>query len=294
MLKDLINIERIELSARMFKIYFVKKYVSRTAADETFVIDNPAVLLMKSGSFKVQLKKINQDLKAHDLLVLPKNTSFTGIEAGSRLQFFLITFSSGINGHGFSFNQNDLFSSGSGNEAVKISLDENDYMVLSLICRLLYAEISGSLANEFEVKLQQISLNLLLFEMNLITVKYLSAGGMNFSRSESLASQFLTVLSIHCRKHHTVKFYAGVMYLSPEHLSKMVKDVTGKAAKKIITEAVVSEAVGLLENPHLTMAEIAEELEFSSVASFSIFFRKSMFCTPSEYRKNTIERFKSR
>lgn len=294
MLKDLIDIERIELSAEMFKIYFVKKYITKTAADETFVIHNPVLLLMKSGSFKMQIKEINRDLKAHDLLVMPRNTSFSKVEAGNKLQFFLITFSSDLNGHGFIFNQSDLLSAGAGNEAVKISLDENDYRVLSLICRLLYAELNNHLSNEFEIKLKQISLNLLLFELNLINAKYLSADDMHFSRSESLVSQFLAVLSIHCRKHHTVKFYAGVLYASPEHLSKMVKEVTGKAAKKIITEAVLSEAVSLLENPNLSMTEIAEELEFSSVTSFSIFFRKSMLCTPSEYRRNAIERFKSR
>ena len=294
MLRDLIDIDRIELSAEMFKIYFVKKYIAKTSADETFVIHNPVLLLMKSGCFKMQIKEIDQDLKAHDLLLLPRNTSFSKVKAGNRLQFFLIAFSSELNGHGFIFNQSDLLSSGAGNEAAKISLDENDYRVLSLICRLLYAELNNHLSNEFEIRLKQISLNLLLFELNLINAKYLSADGMHFSRSESLVSQFLAVLSIHCRKHHTVKFYAGVLYASPEHLSKMVKEVTGKAAKKIITEAVLSEAVRLLENPNLSMAEIAEELEFSSVTSFSIFFRKSMLCTPSEYRKNAIERFKSR
>lgn len=293
MLKDLIDIERIELSAQMFKIYFVKKYAAKTAADETFVIHNPVLLLMKSGSFKMQIKEVSRELKAHDLLVLPKNASFSKVEAGNKLQFFLITFSSEINGRGFMYNQSDLLSSSAGNQPVKISLDENDYRVLSLICRLLYAELSNRLSSEFEIKLQQISLNLLFFELNLINAKYLSADDMHFSRSESLVSHFLAVLSIHCRKHHEVKFYAGVLYVSPEHLSKMVKEVTGKTAKKIITEAVLSEAAGLLENPNLTMTEIAEELEFSSASSLSIFFRKSMFCTPSEYRKNTIERFKS-
>lgn len=292
MLKDLINIERIELSADMFKIHFVKKYVTTTCAEDAFVIHNPAMLLMKSGSFKLQLREINQDLRAHDMLVLPKNTSVTKLEAGDRLQFFLITFSPERNGHSLSF-MSDFLSSCAGNDAVKIALEENDYIVLSLICRLLYAEMSHSLANKFEIKLQQISLNLLLFELNLINAKYLSGAGNHYSRAESLASQFLTVLSIHCRKHHTVKFYAGVLYVSPEYLSKVVKEITGKPAKKIIKNAVLAEAVSLLENPHLSIQEIAEELEFSSVTSLSIFFKKAMQCTPSQYRKSAVERFKS-
>lgn len=294
MLKDLINIERIELSAEMFHIYFVKKYVMKTAVDETFVVHNPAVLLMKSGSFKIRIREMNQELKAHDLLVLPKNVSLSRVEAGDSAQFFLVTFWSKKNGHSLIYNQSDLLSYGAGSEAVKIGLGESEYRVLSLICRLLYAEISNQLSNEYEIKLQQMSLNLLLFELNLINAKYLSSGDGNFTRTESLVSQFLAILSIHCRKHHNVQFYAGVLYVSPEHLSKMVKEVTGKTAKIIIMETVLSEAVSLLENPNYSMAEIAEELEFSSVTSFSIFFKKAMSCTPSQYRKKTSERFKSR
>lgn len=294
MLKDLINIERIELSAEMFRIYFVKKYVTRTSADETFVIHNPAVLLMKSGTFKMQVKEVNQDLKAHDLLLLPRNTSFTQVEAGSSLQFFLITFSSDRNGQQPVYSQTDLISHNEGTDALKISLEDNDYMVLSLICRLLYAEITNHLSGEFEMKLKQISLNLLLFELNLINAKYLSAAETNYSRADILVSQFLAVLSIHCRKHHSVKFYAGVLYVSTHHLSKTVKERTGKSAKAIIMEAVLSEAVSLLENPQHSIAEIAEELTFSSVTDFGIFFKKAMACTPSQYRKNSIERFKSR
>lgn len=294
MLKDLINIERIELSAERFKIYFVTKYVTKTAPSETFVIHNPAMLLMKSGSFHMQLKEIRQELKPHDLLVLPKDTSFTQVVAGSRLQFFLIAFSTVRNGQSLEYGNNDPLSYHAGSEPVKIGLEDNDYRVLSLICRLLYAEISSHLVNEFEIKLQHISLNLLLFELNLIFAKYLAAADMIYSRSENLVSQFLAVLSIHCRKHHSVKFYAGALYVTPQYLGEVVKKVTGRSAKLIINDAVLSEVMSLLENPQYSMAEIAEELEFSSVTSFSIFFKKAMSCTPTQYRKNAIERFKSR
>lgn len=294
MLKDLINIASIELSAEMFKIYFVRKYVAKTAVDETFVIRNPVVLLMKSGNFSMRLKQISQDLKPHDLLMLPKGTSLTQVEAGNRLQFFLIAFPDDRNGKATLHADNDILCCIGGSEALKISLDDNDYMVLSLICRLLYAEISNHLINEYELKLRKISFNLLLFELNLINVKYLSAAEGSQSRQEGLTSKFLAVLSIHCRKHHNLQFYSGVLYVSPQYLSEVVKKVTGKSAKTIINEALISEAVSLLEDTQFSIAEIAEELEFGSIASFSIFFKKATACTPSQYRKNTIERFKSR
>lgn len=59
-------------------------------------------------------------------------------------------------------------------------------------------------------------------------------------------------------------------------------------------EAVLAEAASLLEDSQYTIEEIAEELEFASVSEFSRFFKKSTSFTPSEYRSNAIERFKSR
>ena len=68
----------------------------------------------------------------------------------------------------------------------------------------------------------------------------------------------------------------------------------GKTAKKMISEAVLAEALQMLEDSNYSISEIAEELEFSSPTAFGIFFKKAMSCTPSEYRSKTAQRFKNR
>ena len=130
--------------------------------------------------------------------------------------------------------------------------------------------------------------------MRLIYTKYTSDASANFSRKESLIIQFLTILTIHCKKQHSVRFYAGALCITSGHLNKIVKQSIGRTVKLLIAEAIIIEAKNMLEDSSLTLAAIAEELEFGNASSFSVFFKRHTSFTPSEYRSNTIERFKSR
>lgn len=294
MLKDLINSEMGGLPLVGLTVNSVKSYGTGAFAGDSFQTLNPSVLLVKSGRFKVQSEDAVQELQAHDLLLVPKKSQFLETEAGEKLHFYLIRFSSARDRAGVHLFQADSLLRLYGKRAAKISLDSSDYLVLSLICRLLQAEAKNPVCTDFEWELRRISSNLLLFELKLIYAKYLTSEALQVSRAEKLAMQFLSVLSIHCRKHHRVQFYAGALYVTSGYLNRVVKQVTGKPAKKIITEAVLAEAVLLLEDSEYAIAEIAEELEFSSASAFDIFFKKSMSCTPSEFRANNAERFKSR
>ena len=294
MLKDLINSKMNESPFMGVMVYIIKKYVVKSGQKESFIVSNSAVVLIKSGRLKIQTKEAVQDLLAHDLLILYKKSNVVEVDAQDMPQFYLIRFSSEKDRISIPLQEMASFLNLTGQEAIKISLDESDYLVLSLICRLLYAETKNERPSDFEMELRRISTNLLIFELKLIYTKYFTATELHISKAEKLAGQFLSVLSIHCRKHRNVKFYSGVLYVNSEYLNRVVKEVTGKPAKKIITEAVLAEAVNLLDDFNYTIAEIADELEFSSSSSFSIFFKKAMSCTPSEYRSKTAQRIKNR
>lgn len=291
MLQDLINAEIISLSDLGINVFVVKKYTEKYTAEDSFYVRNLGILLLKSGQFGIQLDNSTYNLQPRDLLLIPKKSYCTELEKEEKLQFYFIRFAS--NERNISGVQTDSFLYLMGREAVKIVLDERDYQVLSLLCRLIYTEQKNVSSTEFENELRRITANLLLFELKLIYAKYLTSAALHVSSAEKIVMRFITVLSIHCRKHHTVQFYAGVLFITSGYLNAVVKEVTGKPVKKMITEAVLAEAVYLLEDSEYTIAAIAEELEFSSLSAFDIFFKKLMHCTPSEYRSNAAERFKS-
>lgn len=295
MIKDIINIELKDVPIEGLNIHVIKKYVIKTTPSETFVVNNFSILLIKSGKFKIQLKEITQDLSAQDLVIIPKNSFCTLLEVKDKLQLYLISFTSE-----FAF-QNcfkkelvDAFYFFMAKSSLKIKVDEKDFLVLSLIYKLIYFVNREAKIHGLERELQCICFNLFLYELRLIYAKYTTEASLNFGRKESLLIQFLTILSIHCKKQHSVQFYAGALFVTPGHLNKIVKQVSGRTVKILIAEAILAEAKNLLENSHLTIVLIAEELEFSNASSFSVFFKKHTSFTPSEYRSNTIERFRSR
>lgn len=295
MLKDLVNIELKDLPIKGLDIHIIKKYIVKTSCNESFTVNNLSILLIKSGSFKFQLREAIQDLTARDLIIIPKNSFCTLLEVQEKLHLFLISFSSEFAIENCLKKELvDSFYFFIRKESMKIALKEKDFLVLSLIYKLIYYLNKDAKRNCFDFELQRISFNLFLHELRFIYSKYTSETLLNFSRKESLTIQFLTILSIHCKKQHNVSFYAGGLFITSGYLNKIVKQVTGRAVKTLILEAIIVEAKNLLENPQPTVAAIAEELEFSSASGFSVFFKKHTSFTPSEYRSKAIERSKIR
>ncbi len=295
MIRDLINIELKDLPIAGLDIHIIKKYIVKTSSKESFLVKNLSILLIKSGKFKIQLKEITQDLSALDLIVIPKNSFCTLLGIQDKLQLFLISFSSE-----FAFKnclKKELVESFYffvSKTPTKIALEEKEFIVLSLIYKLIYFVNQDAKQNSIDGDLQRISFNLFLYELKMIYAKYSSEGILHLARKESLIIQFLTILSIHCKKQHNVKFYAGSLFITSGHLNKIVKQVTGKTVKILIIEAMITEAKTLLEESQLSINEVAEELDFTNTSNFSAFFKKQTFFSPSQYRSNSIERFKSR
>jgi AraC family transcriptional activator of pobA len=295
MIKDLINIELKGVSTEGFNIDVVKKYIIKTTSNESFVANNFSILLIKSGRIKIKLQEIVQDLTIRDLVVIPKNSCCTILEVGDKLQLFLISFTPEFAYQNcFKKELVDEFYFFIAKPSITIKLYEKDFLVLSLIYELLYFVNKEVKNSGLEKDIQRTSFNLFLYELKLIYAKYTSGISLSFSRKESLIIQFMTILSIHCKKQHSVKFYAGSLFITSGHLNKIVKQCTGRTVKLLIADAIIIEAKNLLEDSRLTLAVIAEELEFGNASSFSVFFKRHTSFTPSEYRSNTIERFKSR
>jgi len=295
MIKDLINIEFNELGLNGLNVHVIKKYVVLTKATDSFVTKNFSVLLIKSGQFRIRLKEITKDLHSRDLLIIPKNSFCTLLEVEDKLQLFLVSFATE-----FAFENSlkkeliESFHFLISASSVTIKLEKKDFLVLSLIYKLMHYVSKEYKSDGLENELQQISFNLFLYELKLIYSKYTNDSVMRLSRKESLVLDFLSIVTIHCKKQHSTNFYAGSLFITSGYLNKLVKQVTGSNAKIIIAHAIIIEAKVLLEDARLTISCIAEELEFSSAFSFSAFFKRYTTISPSEYRSISIAKFKSR
>ena len=83
---------------------------------------------------------------------------------------------------------------------------------------------------------------------------------------------------------HMVKDYSNEMHITPKHLSRTVKEITGLSAKQVIQDRLVLEAKRLLLHTQMTVKEVAYLLGYDEPLHFSGFFKKKVGNSPSEYR----------
>lgn len=87
----------------------------------------------------------------------------------------------------------------------------------------------------------------------------------------------------HMRWHHTQE-YAAALHVTPDHLNRVVKSLTGKTAKDYIQSRIIVSAKRSLYFTDLSLKEIAYGLGFSEPGNFSAFFKKCTGKSPSEFR----------
>jgi AraC family transcriptional regulator, transcriptional activator of pobA len=79
--------------------------------------------------------------------------------------------------------------------------------------------------------------------------------------------------------------FAALLYVTPNYLNSLCKDLLAKPAGEIIRERILLEAKRLLVNADMRIGEIANQLNFQDNSYFTKFFKKYTGKTPEEFRK---------
>lgn len=82
----------------------------------------------------------------------------------------------------------------------------------------------------------------------------------------------------------TLTQVAEHFHMSPQYLSRKIKQFTSRNFQDILTEIKMENAIKLLDFPDLTINSIGEKLGYSDSNYFMKVFKKNYGCTPSEYR----------
>lgn len=108
------------------------------------------------------------------------------------------------------------------------------------------------------------------------------------SRKEEIVNRFFQLILRYCKVEHTTTFYADKLCITPQYLSSILKDMTGKPANHWINDALITEAKIELRKPQVTVQEVAYTLNFSDQSSFGKFFKKGIGVSPSQYRMGSV------
>lgn len=161
----------------------------------------------------------------------------------------------------------------------KISLTPEDVGTITNVLERLKKEYSETAFTDLNIV--QSYLIALFFEMNKNAVK--TPNGI--SAAEVITGKFKELIHDHIKTQHQVNFYASMLNVTPNHLNKCVKTVTGKSAVKWIDENILLEAKYLLFQTTLSVGEIASQVGHEDHSYFSRFFKKHEGITPLQYRK---------
>ena len=106
-------------------------------------------------------------------------------------------------------------------------------------------------------------------------------------RTAYIVKQLMDLLSTGIsRTEREVSYYAERLHVSPKYLSATVKRVTGHSVSSFIDRHTVPILKKYLDDERLSLTQIADRMNFTSLSYFSRYCTKHLGLSPSEYRRS--------
>lgn len=96
--------------------------------------------------------------------------------------------------------------------------------------------------------------------------------------------EFNFLVEQHFREKHSVQEYADLLNKSPKTLSNLFSKISDKSPLQLIHERLAIEARRLLRYTDKSIKEIAFDLNFEDIQTFSRFFKKMEKMNPSDFK----------
>ena len=134
-----------------------------------------------------------------------------------------------------------------------------------------------------------IKLEVLVFLLKLLESQEVQDNTATNARNRNLYHIFVQFQKKVDEKHqslHKVQDYAKLLNISTKHLTKCIREHTGKSPRQVINERLILQAQRLLLLSRLSIKEIAFNLGFLDTSHFATFFKRETGVYPSEYQRN--------
>lgn len=109
--------------------------------------------------------------------------------------------------------------------------------------------------------------------------------GVAYKKGHFVVKKFLHLIEENFQDNLKLNNYADLLAITANHLTQVVKQVTGRTPAEILREKYILEIKRLLLHTNLTVSEIASMLNFSDQSYLTKYFRKAIGLTPLEFRK---------
>lgn len=276
-----------DLNVPGFSVRYNQSFFDLEKFRHYFRSDFLNVILISEGDITFRLNLEKYAAKKNDLVIVAphairkvetvsKDTLVSGVN-------FTMEFLSSI---GLQKNAMEILDYFSSNFSPYWELSSGDAAKVKSLMKQLNERISDLNKHEFGKELLCHTFYIFLYEVYGMSKKYAVQVKHHVSRKENLVMNFTHLVQKQLRKNRSVQEYAEQLNITPKYLTESVKEITGKTAGEIIDSYVMLEAKMLLDDPVMSIAQIAEELQFSDQSFFGKFFKRHAGISPIQYRRS--------
>lgn len=242
-------------------------------------------ILVLSGEMTVEVDYLPHILKRNTVMQLLSNNIIENIAHTPDFRGYLLLFSPELKQEIMSLTSDIRFPKAGNLKRLypeqKLTDDECEIAVGRIERIKRYIADTGHLYRAAIIKNEVI--NLLLDATNSRWKQY-GESDVSPSRNEAICQHFHELILQNCRDHRDVGFYAQVLCVTPDYLSKVIREYDGQSALRWISNAVVTEAKFLLRRLDLNINQIAIELNFPDQSTFGKYFKRNSGMSPARYR----------
>ena len=246
------------------------------------------ILVPVENRYDATIREENYHLAPGDILIIPSGElhSIKAPEQGVRF-VYLLDISSIAKLHGFAGIQSVM------NEPLYITKNTYPHIYEDLNHILLQMRNEYFSKNEFaELTIFSLLLNLFVkLGTNHLSTMDLFPSVRPYKQKEYVNkfNDVMDYIDAHYMDEFTLEDIASAIGFSKYHFSRLFKQYTGFSFCTYICNRRIKVAEELLEQPDLSITEIAMQSGFPSISTFNRVFRQQKNCSPSKYReKNHI------
>lgn len=249
-------------------------------SEDTFVLPEMRVIVLTRGYVTPIVNLTQHRFEAGQLIFLSQNSIVEPHGFSDDIQGFGLSLTDEIARLVF---PNDLPKLMDGHvRDCNFSLSEEEMKQVEALHTLLYNIIHS------EQKAAQVILNLtaaFLWQADYLWNRHENESRGSLSREQRVFTDFVQLVSRYATQEHNIDFYAQHLFLSPRYMSTLVKQVSGKAAKQWIDDAIITRIKVELRHTNKSAAEIADEMNFPNPSFFCKYFKRMTGMTTQAYRE---------
>lgn len=286
--KDLLDEVEFDLRIKEFVVMNINKTNYNITLNIPYRSDYFTLILIEKGSVRFRLDNTSYQTYEGDVIFCPMAETFWIEEISDDYDANYIFFSvKYISEAGFNYKSNDVLKSLSSDPTNIIRNEPDLYRKINFHLDELKTLNNTEKENYYFNEMIWHHFSLVILEIDNYFKKTEKTAQLTY-REDEITTSFFILVRQNFKEQHNVQFYADQLFISRKYLTKVINKTMHKSPRDIIHQVLIIEAKILLKDSNANVGEVASQLKFSDLASFSKFFKKHTGQSPLKYKGSDL------